>query len=80
MYLQEQEQINQLEQALREAGIREYDVFLETQQLQDQLIAERYHLIRFCFPYKVCLFLSISLYFLLIAIYIDCSVKWLHIV
>ena len=71
MYFQEQEQINQLEQALREAGFREYDVYLETQQLQAQLIAERYQLLRFCFPYRVCLFLSISFF----SVYIDCSGK-----
>jgi hypothetical protein len=39
---QEQEQIDQLERSLREAGVKEYDVHLETQQLQDELIATRY--------------------------------------
>jgi len=45
---QEEEQIQQLENSLREAGFREYDVLLETQQLQDELIALRYACVCIC--------------------------------
>lgn len=34
--------MGQLERTLREAGLREYDVQLEVQNLQDELIARRY--------------------------------------
>ena len=38
---QENAEVAQLESTLRAAGLREYEVLLEVQQLQDELIARR---------------------------------------